>query len=105
MKIEVGKKYKASSGEIFYLVYISEKGSVVLENDVGVIVSITKENLLNNFSEYTEPEKLSGWINVYTDTNKLTKEEADREAKVEETVTGNKRLACIDLSKIDVDNT
>lgn len=67
---------------------------MIKEIEEATIKRVTK------IKEYTEPKKLSGWINVYEKELGHTREYADEIARAR--TWGDKRVACLDLSVYNV---
>jgi sensor domain CHASE-containing protein len=105
LKLEVGKKYNiqfmtSNLDNVIASEFVKEfNGGIVLFDNNGCPLLANKE--FDIISEYTEPKKLSGWINVFESDIELTREKADKQAQ-EFVKFNNKRIACIDLSKFNV---
>ena len=105
MKIEVGKKYKSSSGNVFEI--FTKHPNLDLLIAINVIsqsistftkTGVNKEgNVL--IEEYTEPKKLSGWINIYDGLSVYYSSKA--EAKEDQKLQTAHCLACINLEQFN----
>lgn len=115
MKLEVGKKYKPESKSSGVYEITSLRNGLNLYGNAlkplftGKLGKLSSEFLFfengkslmagipDLIEEYTEPKKLSGWINVYENITESfdTKEDADG-------LTKKDRLACLDLSQFNV---
>jgi len=109
IKLEVGKKYKTKDNKdviIFAQVpYVQHSNSYyfVGKVDDNYIAEFDKpgfsrqEGTENIVSEYTEPKKLSGWINVYRNGISNSYDSFER-ASADWKIFSNECIACIDLS-------